>query len=148
MKSSSKRVENLCCKKIGNSEIKVFAENKITDNPMLRKAEFIFEIDSSTKKQSDFSIFDLYKIMCIVYNALNDYVEKVIFDEVKKGIMFQLMIEAEGNDQKEVQMKDNLYDYHLNRLAQKFNEVVDEIFCVHSKDKLTHYLTFSHASIA
>lgn len=56
MKSSSKRVENLCCKKVGNSEIKVFAENQITDNPLLRKAEFIFEIDSSTKKQLDFPI--------------------------------------------------------------------------------------------
>ena len=58
------------------------------------------------------------------------------------------MIEAEGDTEKEIQMKDNLYDYHLNRLAKYFNEVVDEIFCVHSKDNLTHYLTFSHASSA
>lgn len=148
MKSSSKRVENLCCKKIGNSEIKVFAENHITDNPKVLKSEFIFEIDSSTKKQTEFSIFDLYKIMSVVYHALNDYIENVVFDEVKKGASFHLMIEAEGNTEKEIQMKDNLYDYHLNRLAKYFNEVVDEIFCVHSKDNLTHYLTFSHASSA
>lgn len=67
---------------------------------------------------------------------------------MKKGASFQLMIEAEGNTEKEIQMKDNLYDYHLNRLAKYFNEVVDEIFCVHSKDNLTHYLTFSHAGKA
>ena len=105
MKSSNKRVENLCCHKIGNSEIKVFAENQISDNPLLRKAEFIFEINSSTKKQSDFPIFDLYKIMGIVSKALNDYIEKVVFDEVKKGTSFQLMIEAEGDTEKEIQMK-------------------------------------------
>ena len=86
--------------------------------------------------------------MGIVIKSLNDYIEKVVFDEVKKGTSFQLMIEAEGGTEKEIQMKDNLYDYHLNRLAKYFNEVVDEIFCVHSKDNLTHYLTFSHASTA
>lgn len=148
MKSSSKRVENLCCKKVGNSEVKVFAESHITDNPKVRKSEFIFEIDSSTKKQTEFSIFDLYKIMSIVYHALNDYVENVVLDELKNLNTFQLIIEAEGNNDKEVQMKDNLYDYHLTRLAAKFTEVVDDLFCVHTKDNLTHYLTFSHAPTA
>jgi hypothetical protein len=146
MKSSNKRVENLCCHKIGNSEIKVFAENQISDNPEVRKSEFIFEIDSSTKKQLDFPIFDLYKIMGIVCNALNDYVENTIFKELNNINIFQIMIEAEGNTEKEIIMKDNLYDYHLNKLAKKFSEVVDEIFCEHTKDNLTHYLTFSRVA--
>lgn len=146
MKSSSKRVENLCCKKVGNSEIKVFAENQPSDNPLVRKTEFIFEIDSSTKKQTDFQIFDLYKIMSIVYHTLNDYVENKIIKELNTYTAFQIMIEAEGNTEKEIMMKDNLYDYHLNRLAKKFSEVVDEIFCEHTKDNLTHYLTFSRVA--
>jgi hypothetical protein len=143
MKSSNKRVENLCCKKVGNSEIKVFAENQTTDNPLIRKTEFIFEIDSSTKKQTEFPIFDLYKIMSIVYHALNDYVEKKIMNELKSLSSFQIMIEAEGNNEKEIQMKDNLYNYHLNRLAQKYTEMYDDVCCQHIKNNLSHFLVFS-----
>lgn len=148
MKPSSKRVDNLCSKKIGNSEIKVFAENHVSDDPKVRKAEFIFEIDSSTKKQLDFSIIDLYKIMSIVYHSLNEYVEKKIIIELNSLSSFQIMIEADGDNDKEVKMKDNLYNYHLNRLAIKFTKMYDNVFCTHTKDNLTHYLTFSHASTA
>lgn len=144
MKPSSKRVDKLCSKKVGNSEIKVFTENYITDDPKVRKAEFIFEIDSSTKKQLDFSIIDLYKIMSIVYHALNEYVEKKIIIELNSLSSFQIMIEADGDNDKEVKMKDKLYNYHLNRLAIKFSKMYDNVFCVHTKDNLTHYLTFSH----
>jgi hypothetical protein len=145
MKSSSKRVENLCYKKIGSTEIKVFAENQVTCDPSIVRAEFIFEINSSTKKQSEFSIFDLYKIMGIVYTALNDYIEKVIFNEIKKGSSFQLLIEAEGSDDKEIRLKDNLYEYHLKRLAEKVTCMAENVFCAHSKDNMTHCLTFSLA---
>lgn len=148
MKSSSKRIENLCCKKVGSSEIKVFAENQSTVDPSERKAEFIFEIDSSTKKQMEFSILDLHKIMGIVNTALIEYIQNNVFGEMHNISKFQLLIEAEGNDEKEIKLKDNLYNYHLERLAKKFSNVADDIFCTHSKDNLTHYLTFSHAGKA
>jgi hypothetical protein len=128
---------------VGGSEIKVFAENQATDNPLLRKAEFIFEINSSTTKQREFSIFDLYKIMSIVYHSLNEYVEKVVFAEVQNGVSFKLLIEAEGANEAEVKMKDNLYNYHLNRLAEKFTKMADSMFCMHTKDNMTHCLTFA-----
>ena len=143
MKSSSKRVENICCHKIGNSELKVFAENQITEDPTVRQAEFIFEIDASTKKQTDFTIIDLYKIMGVVYHAMNDYVEKNILSELKSLSCFRLLIEAEGDTEKEIRMKDGLYDYHLERFAQKITNLKQNVTCTHSKNELTHYLTFT-----
>jgi hypothetical protein len=74
MKSSKQRVETLCCQKIGNSELKVFAEDQPSEDERIRKTEFIFEINSSHIKQQEFGISDLYKIMRVVYHALNDYV--------------------------------------------------------------------------
>ena len=148
MKSCSKRIETLCHEKIGKSELKIFTEKIESSCKLLKKTEFIFEIDSSTKKKTDFSIFDLKKIRYIVKNTLNEYIQDRILKEVSNLSFYQLIVEIEGNDQKEVEMKHVLYDTYLDKLAKNLNEVVDEIFCVHSKDNLTHYLTFSYAGKA
>lgn len=148
MKSCSKRIETLCLEKIGKSELKIFTEKIESSCKLLKKTEFIFEIDSSTKKKTDFSIFDLKKIRYIVKNVLNEYIQDRILKEVSNLSFYQLIVEIEGNDQKEVEMKHVLYDTYLDKLAKNLNEVVDKIFCIHSKDNLTHYLTFSYAGKA
>lgn len=143
MKSSSILVDNLCCLDVGDSKINVFAENHTTDNPLIRKAEFIFEIDSSTKKQTNFSIYDLHSIMGIAYNTLIDYIEHNIIKEIQNLTSFQLLIEVEGNDDKDVSMKNNLYHYLLKRLAKKITKDSKDVMCVYTKDATTHYLTFT-----
>ena len=146
MKSSKQRVETLCCQKIGNSELKVFAEDQPSEDERIRKTEFIFEINSSHIKQQEFGIGDLYKIMSVVYHALNDYVEKKILGELNTVSAFQVIIEADGGNATEVSSKDSLYDYHLDRLAKKFTGMFDDIFCEHTKENITHYLTFSRVA--
>jgi hypothetical protein len=148
MKSCSKRIETLCLEKIGNSELKIFIEKQDSSCKFLKKTEFIFEINSSTKKQVHLPLKQAHRVIHCVAETLNNYIQNVVFKELEYLLGYQITIEIEGNNQKEIEMKHILYDNYLDRLAKKFNEVVDEIFCVHSKNNLTHYLTFSHTTTA
>lgn len=148
MKSSSKRTKTLFNEKIGNSELKIYTENIESSCKLLKKTEFIFEIDSSTKKQVQLPIKLAHKVIHCVAETLNNYIENVVFKEVRHLLGYQITIEIEGNNQKEIEMKHLLYDNYLDRVSKKFNDIMNQVVCVHTKNEFTHYLTFINAPIA
>jgi hypothetical protein len=132
MKSSSKRKEILLSELIGNSKLEIFVENQESNCKLLKKTEFIFEINSSTKKNTEFSIVQLNQIRKTVIQTLLEYIQKTI-DNIN---FFQIEFEPVGKDEKETEMKDILYNIILTKISK-------ELSCIHSKSNNMHYLTFT-----
>lgn len=131
MKSSSKRKEILLSQVIGNSKLEIFVENQESNCKLLKKTEFIFEINSSTKKNVEFSIRQLNQIRQTVIQTLLKYIQET----VDKTNFFQIEFEPVGRDEKETEMKDILYDIILSKISK-------ELSCTHLKNNNMHYLNF------
>jgi hypothetical protein len=140
---SNKNVDFYLSEMVSGNLVEVFAEKLSSNDDLIEKYEFTFKINQSTSKQVSLYIPDLYKIFVIVQKSLLKYIEENILNNVSDNKSIQLMVEAEGNDEKEISYKDKLYDYHLTRLAKKYTNVENEVWCKHTRKDLSHFLTFS-----
>ena len=114
--------------------MEIFIEKLDSNCVFLPRFEFIFRINGSTDKKMDLWIPDLYKILVAVQKSLLEFAQ----ESIHTYNSFQLEFEAEGNNSKE---KDELYDYQLTRLSNKFTE--GNVICTHCNMDGIHLLNFS-----
>jgi hypothetical protein len=144
MKVKNKNIDYHTTGIIGNSKVDIYVEKLKTDTNNLEKYEFLFEIDNSTSNNNKLVLIkELYQLFLMVQDSLFKYIEENIIDKLDGDKIIQLLIEPEGKDDKEVKLKDNLYHYHLKRLAKQYNDIIDDVVCTYIKQNNTHILNFS-----
>jgi len=127
---------------IGRNKIEVFSEKLKSDSEYVEKYEFIFKINESTAKETSMFITDLYKLLVIVQKSLISYIEESLLPKVQNEKSIQLLVEAEGNTQQEIDYKTKLYNYHFDRLSNHYTNFFPNLICEHTYEGITHYLSF------
>lgn len=130
---------------VGGNKIEIFVE-KLPSKENVDRYEFLFKLNGSTTKQLSLSIPDLYKVFVVVQRSLLNYIQSNIVSCLTEDKQVQLMIEAEGNTQQEVAYKDNLYNYHLERLSKMLTKQPNDVVCTHTVVNKSHFLNFSVAT--
>lgn len=125
---------------IGNHKVEFFTEKIDTLCKNFEKYEFFFKIEESTSKKISFFINDLHKIYSYSQKILLSLIDNVIMNNLNVDKVYQLVIEAEAEDKKELDHKQRLYDYHFDRLAKNYSN--NNVLCTHSKEGYVHTLTF------
>jgi hypothetical protein len=144
MKSKKETIQELVNTNVNNTKLSIFTEKLETQCPLIQKIEFMFQIENSTTKTINFLLNDLYKIFLHVQGAFIAYIEENIISELKNNThkVYQIEIEAEGSSQKEIEYKDKLYDFHLNRISSKYTDLKNNIICTHDRIDNIHVLSF------
>jgi hypothetical protein len=127
---------------IGRNKVEVFTERMKTESKELEKYEFIFKINDSTSKEISLFISDLYKLFGIVQKSLISYIENSLLPKVHNEKNIQLVVEAEGKTQQEIDYKTKLYNYHLDRLSKHYTDFIPGLVCKHTYEGITHNLMF------
>lgn len=127
---------------IGRNKIEVFSEKLKSDSEYVEKYEFIFKINESTAKETSMFITDLYKLLVIVQKSLISYIEESLLPKVQNEKSIQLLVEAEGNTQQEIDYKTKLYNYHFDRLSNHYTDFFPGLVCKHTYEGITHNLLF------
>jgi hypothetical protein len=140
---SNKNIDYYLSEMVNGNTVEVFAEKLSSNDDLIEKYEFTFKINQSTSKQVSLYIPDLYKIFVIVQKSLLEYINENVLNKINDNKIVQLMVEAEGKNKTEVDYKDKLYDYHFDRLARKYTEMDNDVCCEHTRNNLSHFLTFS-----
>jgi len=127
---------------IGRNKIEVFSEKLKSDSEFIEKYEFIFKINDSTAKETSMFITELHKLLTIVQKSLLSYIEESLLPKVQNEKSIQLLVEAEGNTQQEIDYKTKLYNYHFNRLSNHYTNFFPSLVCEHTYEGITHQLSF------
>jgi hypothetical protein len=142
MKINQSNLYNYDVKTIGNNKVEFFTEKVESACKFIEKYEFFFRIEESTTKKFNFFIRDLHQIYTLIQDSILSLIDDVIIKNINNDKVYQLIIEAESADKKELELKQKVYDYHFERLAKSYTDKDSGIYCHHTKDGYIHTLNF------